>query len=173
MSPRKSRCRKKHPALSFFSHLLLLHQKHQPWRTNPNFWYHLLYQTPPNSIEYMQLLPVLVQYSMNSPHGAVYFKLIRVRLQFSSSFSLDSFKVLHDGSSHWGSMETDLTGIHEDAGWIPGLTQWVRDLALLWAVVYITDVAQIPCSCGCSVGQQQEPQFSPWPGNFHMLQVWP
>ena len=49
---------------------------------------------------------------------------------------------------------TNLTGIHEDVGLIPGVTQWVEDLALLRAGVYVLDAAQILCCCGQGIGWQ-------------------
>ena len=36
---------------------------------------------------------------------------------------------------------TNLTRNQEVEGLIPGLVQWVKDLALLWAVVWVADAA--------------------------------
>ena len=47
----------------------------------------------------------------------------------------DIKKPKRDGSSHSGAVEMNLTSIHENAGLIPGLAKWVKDLALPQVVV--------------------------------------
>ena len=65
-------------------------------------------------------------------------------------------------SSRRGSAETNLTGIQEGTGLIPGLSQWVKDLALPWAVVQVADVAWIMHCCGSGIGLQPQLQQDPW-----------
>ena len=50
-------------------------------------------------------------------------------------------------SSHCGSVVMNLTSVHEGAGLIPSLAQWVKDSALLWAVVWLQDIALLWLWC--------------------------
>ena len=66
-------------------------------------------------------------------------------------------------SSHCGSMETNLTSIHEDAGLIPGLTQGVKDLVVLWLWLWPAAAAliqlltwELPCATGVAVKSRKK-----------------
>ena len=65
----------------------------------------------------------------------IYFLLIKAVV----FLLLKKKKKKKEGSSHCGSAETNLTSTHKDEGSIPGLDQWVKDPALPWAVVEVTE----------------------------------
>ena len=57
-------------------------------------------------------------------------------------------------NSRHGSVEVNLTSIHEVSGSILGLARWVRDPVFPWAVVWVVDAAAIWYGCGCGVDGQ-------------------
>ena len=77
----------------------------------------------------------------------------------SSLFFKNLNKLKMEESSYCGSGVMNPTSIHEDVGWIPGPTQWVKDTALLWAVVQVADTARILSCYGYGVGQWLQLQF--------------
>ena len=102
-------------------------------------------------------------------------------------------KIFLRQSSHCGAAEMNLTNIHEDEVSIPGLAQWVGDLALLWLWCRLAAVApvrplaweppwtSIRLRCGPKNKKQTNKKRYSWeycgytrPQTFHpeMLSVW-
>ena len=56
--------------------------------------------------------------------------------------------------------------------WSRDVTQQ-KDLALLQAVAWVTDVTRIQYYCGCGIGVQQQIRIDPKIKNLHVTQVQP
>ena len=56
--------------------------------------------------------------------------------------------------SFCGSVVTNLTSIHEDAGLIPGPAQWIKGSGVAMSCGAGADAAWIWRCCDCGVGQQ-------------------
>ena len=90
----------------------------------------------------------------------------RVRDTPVSPSSCNQLVKKHFWSSHCGSVERNLTSIHENTGSIPGLAQWVKDLVLLWlwcrpvAVAPIGPLAwELPCTTGAALKTKKGNSF--------------
>ena len=71
----------------------------------------------------------------------------------TKNFFLNNKIFLKNGVPIMAQWLTNTTRNHEVAGLIPSLTQWVKDPALLWAVVQVTDRARIWRCCGSGIGR--------------------
>ena len=58
------------------------------------------------------------------------FKVLKLAISKQKKMFKVFFLKIKRRSSHCGSVETNLTSMHEDSGLIPGLAQWVKDPAL-------------------------------------------